>query len=222
MSKVIVGYQTNSLLAANFNGLWCTALNLVGTGKPVAYFAMLHDDVGPEEWWLDKLIAEMEEQELDVLGVAVPMKSGQGLTSLAIASDDSNWNPRCRITMHELYELPETFTSEDVGGRLLINTGCWVCRFDPQWASGMHFTINDRIIFDEELGRYRPQVEPEDWYFSRRCHELGLRVGATRSVAVEHVGEASYMNTYAWGSERFDSHYVSESVLPQLAGTTRG
>ncbi len=29
--------------------------------------------------------------------------------------------------MHDLFELPETFTSDDLGGKpLLVNTGCWV------------------------------------------------------------------------------------------------
>ena len=44
-------YQAGSLLACNFNQLWCLALNLQRQGERVDYFAMLHDDVAPEDFW---------------------------------------------------------------------------------------------------------------------------------------------------------------------------
>ena len=39
-SRVDREYQEGSLLAANFNTLWCYALNKVHRGEPVDYFAM--------------------------------------------------------------------------------------------------------------------------------------------------------------------------------------
>ncbi len=211
MSNVVIEYRQGSLLAANFNGLWCSALNSCHRGDSIKYFAMLHDDVGPSDFWLETLIQELEERQLDVLGVAVPIKDANGLTSLAI-DGDGTWKPRCRITMTELANLPETFTSDDVGGNLLLNTGCWVCKFNPEWARKVSFTINDRIVWNKGLDRYEVQVEPEDWYFSRLCHEMGLKLGATRKVRVDHRGEVNFSNDAVWGSA-VDREYTKESTV---------
>lgn len=209
-----VEHAEGSLLAHVFNRLWCSALNACLEGKKIDYFAMLHSDIGPEDFWLDKLIAECEAKELDVLGVAVPIKSGHGLTSIALDNaEGDSWNPLCRLSLKEVYELPETFTQEDVGHPLLLNTGCWVCKFDPEWAAQVRFTINDRIVFDRSKGRYVSQVEPEDWYFSRLCNEMGLRTGVTRTVAVEHQGSMGFGNARPWGQWEHDERYVRESVL---------
>ena len=212
MEHVAVEYRQGSLLAANFNGLWCGALNACHRGHNIKYFAMLHDDIGPQDFWLDALIEEMEAKDLDVLGVAVPIKDNKGLTSLAI-DGEGTWRVKCRLTMAEVLGLPETFTSEDIGGNLLLNTGCWVCRFDPEWARQVRFTINDRIVFNTKLDRYEAEVEPEDWYFSRLLHECGLKIGATRKIRVEHRGEMDFTNDHKWG-QNFDESYVKESQLP--------
>lgn len=214
MSRVSVEHLSSSLLAANFNGLWCSALNETVEGRELDYFAMLHDDVGPDDYWLDTLIEEMERCDLDILGVAIPIKDQRGLTSLAVDGGD-NWKPKQRITIKELWSLPETFTSEDVGGPLLINTGCWVCRFDPEWARKVHFEINDRIIVSSSTGRYHAQCEPEDWYFSRLCHELGLKIGATRRVSCSHRGSIDFRNDAIWGSG-FDEEHGTESLVGSM------
>jgi hypothetical protein len=211
MSGVAVEYRQGSLLAANFNGLWCSALNACHRGQSITYFAMLHDDIGPEDFWLDKLIAEMEASDLDVLGVVVPIKDTNGLTSIAL-DGEGTWRPKCRLTTTEVLQLPETFTSKDVGANLLLNTGCWVCKFDPEWARKVSFTINDRIVFNKALDRYQAEVEPEDWYFSRLLHELGLKIGATMKVHVQHRGEMDFDNQRCWGN-KFDSQFVKESTL---------
>lgn len=213
MSDVAVEYRQGSLLAANFNALWCSALNACHRGIDIKYFAMLHDDVGPEDFWLDKLIQELEDQDLDVLGVVVPIKDSKGLTSIAVDGDDT-WRPRFRLTTSEVAGLPNTFKSEDVGGPLLLNTGCWVCRFNPEWARQVRFTINDRIVFNKALDRYESQVEPEDWYFSRLCHELGLKIGATSKITLEHRGEVDFRNDQTWGQD-FDRSYTDRSQLPE-------
>lgn len=208
-------YQAGSLLGANFNQLWCGALNLVHKGERLDYFAMLHDDIGPEDCWLDKLIDELEANELDVLGVAVPIKDTRGMTSMALHREGDNWLPLCRLSMHDVYELPETFTSDSLPGKLLLNTGCWVAKWNQEWAKTVHFEINDRIVFNTKAGRYQAQTEPEDWHFSRQLHEIGqpgsatahlkpLRIGATRKIAVMHQGEIEFTNDHAWGSHAFD------------------
>lgn len=107
MDNVLCHYQCGSLLASNFNQLWCGALNLVTSGERVDYFAMLHDDIGPEPNWLDTLIDELEAKQLDILGVAVPIKDTRGETSLALHRDGDNWNPAGRLTMHDIHQLPD-------------------------------------------------------------------------------------------------------------------
>lgn len=206
MTNVVNEYSPGSLLACNFNKLWCTALNMANSGERVDYFAMLHDDIGCEDFWLDSLIDELEAKQLDVLCVAVPIKDSRGITSIALHHKGDNWNPECRLSMHDIYELPETFTSADVGGfPLLLNTGCWVCKFDMEWATRVHFEINDRIVFDRTTNAFYPEVESEDWYFSRLLNELELKIGATRKIAVKHEGDAEFPNTFAWGSKAYDT-----------------
>lgn len=222
MTGVTNDYRQGSLLASNFNQLWCSALNMVLKGERIDYFAMLHDDIGAERFWLDSLIDELEAKKLDVLGVAVPIKDRRGMTSLALHGED-NWLPHARLSMHDVYELPETFTSDDLGHPLLLNTGCWVCKFDYEWAKEVNFTINDRIVFNDACNRWQAQTEPEDWYFSRLLHEIGhgpfshlrpLRIGATRKIQVLHRGETDYHNTSAWGSHKFDSEAIGVSPVP--------
>lgn len=203
--EVCCSYQAGSLLACNFNKLWCEALNAAHRGEPFDYFAMLHDDIGCEDFWLDALIDELEAKQLDVLGVVVPIKDLRGMTSIALHHEGDNWNPECRLTMHDVYQLPETFTSDDVGMPILLNTGCWVAKWNQDWCKKVHFEINDRIVFDRTTGAYYPEVESEDWHFSRLLHELGLKIGATRKIAVKHEGEVEFSNTEAWGSHAYDS-----------------
>ena len=90
-----------SLVARNSSVHWCTALNL-RQELGLTWFAMLHSDVAPEAWWLDKLIAEAEKHQADLLSAVVPIKSDLGLTSTAIlkrggrsASSTDFPQPRC-------------------------------------------------------------------------------------------------------------------------------
>ena len=220
IGRPICSYKCGSLLAANFNMLWAQALNMQREGVQIDYFAMLHDDMGARDYWLDTLITELEAEQLDLLGVVAPIKDGHGLTSLALASDnDDTWRVHCRLTMDEIHKLPETFTSHDTGRPLLLNTGCWVIRFDPAFNRRLHFTINDRIVFNETTDRYEVQVESEDWYFSRLCHEQGLRIGATRKVPVAHRGAIDYGNELPWGDWTFDRDFLTASSLPPRASS---
>jgi len=213
-SRLYQAHSHGSLLAWNFNYPWAQALTLQLHGSRVDYFAMQHADIEPPDYWLDDLIEEMEAHDLDVLGVAVPIKDHHGLTSIALDRPDGDtWRPLCRLTLQEIFRLPETFTSETVGHPLLINTGLWVCRFDQAWNRKLRFTINDRIVFHVQRDAFTPQVEPEDWYFSRLCHELKLKVGCTRKIPVIHRGDAPYTNAQPWGYPH-DSAWLDQSIIP--------
>jgi SAM-dependent methyltransferase len=210
---VQIACHQSSLLASNMNALWCWALNTAHRGH-CDYFAMIHADVEPGEFWLDTLIDELEKNSLDVLSAVVPIKDQRGVTSTALARDDGDtFRVHCRLTMKEVWALPRTFTSEDVGRDVLVNTGCWVCRFDESWAKKVHFTINDRVCFDPKRELYFAQVEPEDWFISRLFHELGLKVGATRALELEHRGTMAFTNRVPWGEHDYDREYVGQSPL---------
>jgi predicted O-methyltransferase YrrM len=214
-SESVVKYHPGgSLLASSFNQIWCAALNAVHQGGRVDYFAMLHDDVAPEDYWLDKLIDELEAKNLDILSAVVPIKDNRGLTSMCLDRDGSNWFPLGKLSMRDVFELPETFTSDDLGHPLLLNTGCWVIKWNQEVCKKLHFEINDRIVFDTKLGRYLSETEPEDWFFSRQAHELGLRLGATRKVELFHFGEYAFPNHDPWGSETFDAEMFDRSPVP--------
>lgn len=213
--SVDVRHTDSSALARNFNELWCAALNAAHQGTPYDYFAMLHSDVEPQDGWLDTLVGELEAHDLDVVSVPMAIKTAQGLTSTALERPDKDpWRFLCRLTMQEIHRLPETFTSADVGHPLLLNTGCWACRFDVAWAKKVHFTLNDRIVFNTKTNSYQAQMEPEDWFFSRLCHELGLKLGATRKVRAQHVGTHRFGNDQPWGTQDHDEAFVKASVLP--------
>lgn len=204
----------SSLACQNMNRLWCWALNEKRKGR-VDYFAMIHSDIEPPEFWLDVLIDELDEKKLDVLGVAVAIKDPRGLTSTAIGHPSGNpWRIRQRLSMRELHRLPETFTSEDVGGPLLINSGLWVCKLDLDWGPKVFFTVNDRIMIHPD-GDYVAQAEPEDWFVSRLYHELGLRVGCTRKLEVWHRGDVAHGNAFPWGTDEFDKQHATGSFLDE-------
>lgn len=205
--------RQTSLLAAGCNHLWCQALNLRG-GHDLKWFAMLHSDIVPEDFWIDKLIAEAEAHGADVMSCVVPIKENIGVTSTALGSLGNPYQRATRLMMKQVLhpEMPATF---DVDGaltfvkkrlpnltalHLLVNTGCFVARLDRPWCDKVHFTINDRIL-QQPGGSYTSEVESEDWFFSRRVAEEGGRVMATRKVRVEHIGARSYKSNEVWGEE---------------------
>lgn len=219
-----------SLLAYNFNTLWCTALNARRT-HGATHFAMIHADIVPFGNWLVDLLDILEEQQADLVSAAVAIKDGQGLTSTALdmGTPADPWRRR-RLTMHELMELPETFDARDLAalydvqvgefGRppaLLFNTGLWVADLRAPWVEHVCFTINDRIDRGED-GLFRAVVEPEDWNFAKQVHERGGRAVVTRRVLVHHSGGLNYTNAAAWGSCRVDPCWRDEPAPAETAG----
>jgi hypothetical protein len=195
-----------SLLCMAFNSLWCGALNRRKEG--VKYFAMIHSDIVPEPWWLDTLIDELEAHNADVVSAVVPIKNDEGVTSTAIDDPENPFCPMARLTVKQTLNLPKTFSAKDVGfpdRALLVNTGLFVCRFDQPWVEKIHFNIKDRIVVDKD-GTFWPEVEPEDWGFSKQLHSLRRKVMATTAVRLSHVGNFGYGNAHAWGMEVDPNH----------------
>lgn len=211
----------SSLLANAFNGLWCAALNMRRDmpdefkGRAITHFAMLHSDIAPACGWLKTLVDELDRCDADLCSVVVPIKSGDGITSTAISSDDP-FRVERRLTIKEVGKLPETFDAEACGypGRtLLANTGCWVCRFDRPWVEKVLFEIRDRIDFED--GKFVPKVLPEDWNFSRQVFDHGGKVICTRKVPVRHYGATAYTMERTTGNDL--DHMAEGKPLPCFA-----
>jgi predicted O-methyltransferase YrrM len=184
------GDQGSSLLADGFNVHWCNALNQQLMGNPITRFAMLHDDVVPESFWLDKLLTELDSTGADLVAAVVPIKDGRGLTSTAIDDPMDPWEVWRRLTSTEIEKLPETFGAADIATvfgavhdnlmpELLLNTGCWVCDFTKPWRFQVHFEIKTRITFhvgedwtDGERSMKRGTIIPNWQYRPGMCGEF--------------------------------------------------
>jgi hypothetical protein len=221
-------FTSCSLLAWGFNQAWCIALN--GRSEhDIKWFAMLHGDIVPEDYWLDTLIDEAEAHDADVMSAVVPFKNQSGLTSTALSDPSNPWAPFCRLTQRQVTHcnFPPTFDAHEAtrtlggwpklsgdpclpaecladapgGSRLLVNTGCFVARIDRPWAEQVHFNIADRIVKRDD-GMFEAQVQSEDWQFSRMVADLGGKVMATTKVALDHKGGANYSSRVSWGMDR--------------------
>lgn len=209
----------SSLLTQNCNGLWCRGLNLRRYG--FTWWAMLHADITPEEYYLDKLHDIAEHHQADFVSAMVPIKNDKGVSSTALAHPSNPWLPGVRLSMAQLHHpsFPKTF---DVGGAvhalkklpeglrvdypqtyLLANTGCCICRLDRKWATRVWFENHDRI---EPLGDpndlktdWYAQAQSEDWWFSQRIAALGGKVMVTQEVVTRHRGYKDYRSDETWG-----------------------
>jgi SAM-dependent methyltransferase len=222
---VSVNLVTNgaSLLAHNFNFLWCNALN-DRAERGYTHFAMHHADLAAPPGWLDMLLAEMDRVGADIISAVVPIKDQRGLSSTAMQDPESL--AIRRLTMHEIHRLPETFEAKDLplsGQHLLVNTGLWVCRFDLPWVETFPgFTIRDQIVKNNE-GRWQANVLSEDWGFSGWAAREGLKVWATRKVKVHHFGGTMFPNTHPWGewqTDRGDNREALASIGQKQATTS--
>lgn len=203
-----------SLLPDAFNALLVAAMNMrkqVG----ITHFAMLHGDVVPQEHWLDVLFEEMAATEADAISAVIPIKSHQGLTSTAIGDVVNGHLAWKKLTLRDVFKLPETFTINDTPWAdkiLLINTGCLLINLQGDWVRdwvlGGGFRLESRI--DEvEPGEFLATTSPEDWLMSYDMHRLGCKVAATRKVGLNHDGHFNYTNRMAWGTA------ASEIEVPQ-------
>jgi hypothetical protein len=214
----IVVSNRSSLLTWNCNNLWYMALN-AREKYHLTWFAMLHSDITPEDFWLDKMIEIAEEQGADLLSVVSPIKDGRRLTSTALSNkfnpDDITHitldNINCPLsTRHDpngnrpfVTQMPETFDVHDavkalqyeaVEGevRLLVNTGCMICRIDKPWAEKISFRMTD--YFKNNNGLRSALIMSEDWHFSAYVHWEGGKVMATSAIRLKHTGIADFYN----------------------------
>ena len=211
----------SSLLAKAFNMLWAEALTANRNGA-ARYFVMLHSDIGPERGFVDILMQQIQEHEADIVSAVVPIKSTEGLTSVAFDKmSPTCFEPSHRLTIREVASLPTTFDAEDAGcpGQcMLVNTGCMIIDMDKPWCHRKRhgrlealFSIEDCI--SDVDGTYQVGVAPEDWQFSRLIHRFGGKVMATRAVKLQHYGEIGFANYGMWGTCQTDPWRSKEEAM---------
>lgn len=244
--KITLVNGCSSLLACGFNQFWATALKLQQKGMPITHFAMLHADIVPDTGWLEILMEDLLTSGADLVGAVVPIKDPLGLTSTAIDDPKDPFNVTRRLTMNEVYKLPEVFSATDCGyeeGRLLLNTGCWVCDFTKPWrlqseidsdtgkeVLKLRFTIRDQIRVHRSKVKndsgievdkvdYIPVVDPEDWNFSRQLQKLGAKVRATRRVGLDHKGGLPFSSREPWGEWEWDRVFQHKFESKPIQGS---
>lgn len=225
------GMTGGSLLAQGFNGAWCEALNKQEEGENIKYFAMLHDDVVPPDWWLDTLWEDLESSGADLMAAVVPIKDMFGNTSTAIDSTGDRFSVERRIHLAEIQRLPKVFSAADCnypGRFLLANTGCWICRLDRPWKDAVDehgnkvafFTVNDKICRSPTTGKWICPVEPEDWFFSRQLGSLGAKVLCTSRMIIQHYGLMPFSSAGNWSQEDYDIAH-GDRVGYQMIGSDK-
>ncbi len=201
-------------LTHNFNMKWINCYNHAKEFG-ITDFVMIHDDMSFEPWWLDTLIAERDRVGADVLSAAIAIKDQAGNTSTGLRFPGT-WSVR-RLTMAEVFGLPETFSGADCGDPeryLVLNTGCWIIRFDPEiWKAFPGFQGANKIWYYPDSDTMQAMFWSEDWEASSWFHEHGLKLFATRKIKIEHYGQAVFPNDRIWGHP-----YDLEAVIAPPSG----
>jgi len=200
VGRVEIKWSAASLLAANFNKLLCAAKN--GGHE---YLLLGHGDVVPlGTGWLRAMVDRAKRHNADLLSAVVPLKNASGLTSTAVLVDGRVR----RLTLHEVAKLPDVFDVFDVydvgvapdAYGLLVNTGLLLIRMAMVDPERLHFTVRDQVRQCE--GVFNFVVWPEDWGFSVDAAKANLRVTATRTPRVEHIGAVEFSTAAEpWGLE---------------------
>jgi hypothetical protein len=128
----------------------------------------------------------------------VPLKNASGLTSTAAVVTGGVR----RLTLREVAALPDVFDVSTCGlpdaEALLVNTGLLLIRMRAVDPVSLHFTVQDAVRYS--VSGFGFVVWPEDWALSLGAKCAGLRVFATRTPRVEHIGTAGFSTAVEpWG-----------------------
>jgi hypothetical protein len=208
---------TFSLITFNCNLLWSVALNRSETGR-ADWFAMLHSDVEPGMFWIDKLIDEAEHYDADIVTSIVPIKTDQGLTSTALSHPADDCLGFFRLTMSQVLHpsFPRTFDRDmaiealrnlpddlavetPLPTTLLCNTGCMVCRLNRPWCDPTKVFFDEMTSFMRTNGEWTPIIRSEDWVFTSKAAHNGAKVMATTVLPIRHHGSAAFPGDQKWG-----------------------
>jgi hypothetical protein len=197
---------SSSLLNYSFNICWARLHNDLAMGQPITHWAILHDDIEAPGGWVDDLMEVLVETNADFVAAHMPIKAFTGLTSMGVHYGDL-WDIN-RFTMRRLADLPATFTSDEVDGNLILNTGCCLLRLRDPWLSHPEdflFTDLNRMAWVD--GQRKAQCVSEDWVWTDKLRKAGAKLAATRRVECGHEGSYLYRNHTVWGEWYTDRTY---------------
>jgi hypothetical protein len=186
------------VLIDNFTSLLCHALELHDRDL-CDYFCMLHADLSPEPWFLNKLLAELIRYNADVMAVVLPVKDHSRRTkcATAIARVSEPWEPPRLLTLEEMAEkYPPTFGCEHCCGPdeyLQVTDGLWLA--DLAWPGWDEFAFDTRCRqVKMPDGTRDVQTLGEDPLWSRFMFEHGARYFATTKIKCDHIGRDHWPN----------------------------
>lgn len=206
--KVAVTYRREvrmSSIVGSFNNLWAEGLNKRDKGE-AEYFAMQHNDIEPDSWWLDYCLSELQMRNAALISVVSPIKKhDEYLTTNAWGREDDIWYRRL-IPMAEMLSYPVTFAPEQVAISrevMLFNTALWVADIrHPVWDEFL-FKQYARFVWNDD-GERECELMPEDWELSHFCHSRKIPYLITRGVKLKHFGPEFWAN-YEESNERLNS-----------------
>jgi GT2 family glycosyltransferase len=235
--RVQSAVATFSLLTVNCNILWAMALNAY-EAKQADWFALIHSDVQPEPFWIDRLIAEADAHRADLMSAVIAIKNDRGLTSTAISDPNDDGGKFIRLTTSQVRHpsFPVTFDGDlavqalrslpanlrleaPTGARLLCNTGCIVCRLGP-WCDPRKVYFDEVTRFERINNQWKPFIRSEDWFFTGQAVAAGAKLMATTTLKVSHLGLTSFPNDQAWGSPLDDEGLAQWDALSKKPSST--
>lgn len=194
----------------DMNRVWAHGLNEADAGN-LDRFVMVHSDVVPEDWFVDHLLDVMADGGYDMVSASVALKDQTSLTSCGLGDPNNTWGGAFkRFTVRELNAMPDVVTIDNFpqypGKYLLHNTGCWAADmtrpvFRTTDADGFMIACFDfpTKVARGEDGKWIVKRESEDWFFSRKLHELGAKTAIATRVQTYHMGKMGYPNFGDWG-----------------------
>lgn len=191
-----INFTQSSFTTRVFNDQWCEAMNARKT-HGITHFAMLHVDIAPEDFWLDKLYSLMQKHSADIIAASMPIKNREGITSNGWEEEPGRIR---RWTLKEIHAMAEkTWTHESI----VLNNGLMLCDITKPWAENVRFAT-ESVVKRAADGTFLSVALPEDWYFSRQARLAGAKCYATGEVRAAHYGNAAYDNHFSWGTAAVD------------------
>ncbi len=201
-----VADASSSLLNYCFNILWARLHTDLRRGMPFTHWAIVHDDIATPPGWVDSLVEILDQTGGDFVSAHMPIKTHIGVMSMGVHYGDL-WDIN-RFTVRRLAEFPETFTSDEVNGNLILNTGCCVLRIRDPWMSNpKDFLFDDLNRLVERDGELKAECISEDWTWTDKLRNAGAKLVATRKVECGHEGGHVYRNHTIWGEWTSDQSY---------------
>ena len=179
--------------------------------KGYTHFGMIHSDMRPQNYWVDTLIEEMDRVGADFISAVARIKDHRGLTNMGVQEPNTT-NTR-RITMAELYDLPETFCASDTiypDWWLAANTGAMLVKTGPWMHDFQGFRVQNYFTTDDARSKRFAQFYPEDWGFACWLQTQGLKVYSTRKVLTWHTGLKE------WGTDVIEGEWKRDMECREI------